>query len=73
MKPDQKDIMSQALDALKWLAPGLPIVCIIGVPTESEDTMLVCSGGNMPAVSQVLLMGMALEGMEPPPSGTTSH
>jgi hypothetical protein len=73
MKPDQQEIMSQALEALKLLAPGLPVVCIIGFPTESEDTMMVCSGGNMPAANQVLLMSMAMEGMEPPPSGTTSH
>ena len=73
MTQDQKDIMSQALGALKLIAPGLPVVCIIGFPTENEETMLVCSGGNMPAASQIMLMGMALEGMEPPPTGTTSH
>lgn len=73
MKPDQQEIMTQALDALKLLAPGLPVVCIIGFPTEKDDTMMVCSGGNMPAANQIMLMGMALEGMEPPPSGTTSH
>ena len=73
MNDEQHEIVQKALDALKILAPDLPVLCIIAFPSDSDDASMICSGGNMSKAHQVLLLSLALEGMSPLPFDETAH
>jgi hypothetical protein len=73
MDDEQDAIMRQALDALKLLAPDLPVLCVIAFPTESDDTALICSGGNMSQAQQALILAMALDAVKTPEPDSTLH
>ena len=73
MNDEQDAIMRQALDALKLIAPDVPVLCVIAFPTERDDTALICSGGNMPQAQQALILAMALDAVKPPDTDSTLH
>lgn len=73
MTEEQEARMSAALDGLKILFPNMPVVCVVAFPTESDDTAMICSGGNIPQHQQVLILKMASDGLTTPDDDDTLH
>lgn len=59
--------MSEALDALKALFPGQPVVCLIAFPTTDPQTTDICTASNLIPEHQREVLATVLEGLEPIP------
>jgi len=61
---EMSEMMNNALNAIKYVMPDLPVICVVAFPCKNEDGTFVFSGANVAPDQQKMILTVALEGLK---------